>query len=162
MVFDFHKNYAKVPSLADWKKANMDLYHNFQSNLTISARTIIGLPVTSVKKIKHFPIAIGVFLVRITSWRETTHLGHICLWAEGLLLWNRAYLNLDVSWLWLVRNYQRSGVTYTRDARPPHPATRKNGLPRPAKSKPCPAPPRRNWQKPAGPSGAKLTIDYTD
>ena len=47
----------------------------------------------------------------------------------------------------------------TRDARPapPRPAPRKNGLPRPAKSKPCPAP--QKLTKPAGRSGAKLTVD---
>ena len=53
-------------------------------------------------------------------------------------------------------------VLRSRDARPAPPRTvpRKNGLPRPAKSKPCPAP--QELTKPAGRSGAKLTIDYTD
>ena len=43
---------------------------------------------------------------------------------------------------------------------PPHPALRKNRVPRPAKSKTCPVP--QKLTKPAGRNGAKLTIDYTD
>ena len=58
-------------------------------------------------------------------------------------------------------------MVWDRDARPapPHPAPRKNRLPRPAP--PCekqalPHPAPQKLTKPAGRGGAKLTVDYTD
>ena len=43
---------------------------------------------------------------------------------------------------------------------PPRGKTGGPAPPRPAKSKPCPAP--QKLTKPAGRNGAKLTVDYTD
>ena len=42
----------------------------------------------------------------------------------------------------------------------PRPAEKPAAPPRPAKSKPCPAP--QKLTKPAGRNGANLTTDYTD
>ena len=81
--------------------------------------------------------------------------GFLCKWDTDVV-WNLDMCGLGV-FMW------DKGDIVSRDACPARPAKKQAALPRPAKSRPCPAPPRPvKLTKPTGRSGAKLTTDSID